>query len=449
MRSGGGLVTGVFLVVLSACGSGDDPAAEAPLQAPSSAPSLAPTLTASTPPVATAEVSTTAAVTLEPTTVSSTVPPTGTSESVPPGAVVEGSITQPPVTISPVWEQQVTGHDELPHRTAILIAATDQMIVAGTAEGWVVALDPSTGEEQWAVDLRGATPISEYEAYGVFPVIAGELVVVATSTGDVHALDAAGGEARWSTSLGVPVSGYPVVSAETVVVGSSWDGIYDDSAGYGEITATTTLGVFGLDVATGEVRWERPSSDNAQVSAASAGHALITLSTFQDPGAGSVDLVDVSTGNVVWTVAAVGPRTPAYWGEELVAVAAGSELVWLDHSGNQVSSVTCTCTTQFPVVAGHTVAVAGNTHDVYGVDAASGEVRWRHAIGDTYGMMFPGPEGIIAVGADSWLAWVDAASGNVVAGARAGERGGVYSIVSTANGEVAAAADGVVRLYRL
>ena len=96
--------------------------------------------------------------------------------------------------------------------------ASDTLVVAGTIEGQVIALDAETGEERWRVRVSSEV-ISP-------PVLSGDVVIVIANDGRTHALEAADGKLRWAVDRGVPLlslrgNASPIVTSDRVLVASA------------------------------------------------------------------------------------------------------------------------------------------------------------------------------------------------------------------------------------
>ena len=72
--------------------------------------------------------------------------------------------------------------------------------------GAVIALDPSTGEEQWTFEMTDVT------TSGILTTASG-LLFTGGREGHFHALDASSGELLWRTSLGGQVANGPIAYA--------------------------------------------------------------------------------------------------------------------------------------------------------------------------------------------------------------------------------------------
>jgi outer membrane protein assembly factor BamB len=71
--------------------------------------------------------------------------------------------------------------------------ASDESVFITEYDGWLFAVDPADGTEQWRYSTDDDTTDS--------PVVLDDVVYLATSSGTVHAVDAATGEQQWTRTL--------------------------------------------------------------------------------------------------------------------------------------------------------------------------------------------------------------------------------------------------------
>lgn len=222
----------------------------------------------------------------------------------------------------------------------------DETVYVGTGDGSIeretasmYALDAATGDEQWHFETGGNVTSS--------PTVADGTVYFGTQSGDLscYALDASDGEQQWRTSIGSPIHATPVVVGDKVyIIGSGLQALAADG---------------------GSLRWS------------AAGHFEDLDASFQ----GSAPAV--SDGTIY-----VGSRAGVVDGEFVEADDSGSaagiyaldpgqqQVQWVFETDGEVQSS--------PAVTDELVVAGCRDPDghVYGIDAESGEERWRFEVGD-------------------------------------------------------------------
>lgn len=188
-----------------------------------------------------------------------------------------------------------------------------------SAPGFIVALDASSGEEQWRFQ-SGVTESSPLVVNGVLYFGAWDRLV--------YALDAASGEKLWSFETGDQVK-----SALAFRNGTVYTGSYDGR-------------MYALDAETGELRW----ANSGRTGIFSSGRFYSTP---------AVAYGRVYVGNVDGRVYAFG--------------ADSGDVIWSRTTGGFVYSS--------PAVAEETVYVGSYDGNLYAFDAVTGDTRWAFAAG--------------------------------------------------------------------
>jgi outer membrane protein assembly factor BamB len=116
--------------------------------------------------------------------------------------------------LEPVWQFQHRGQGEEIHAAAV----TEKVVVLGTHDKRIVALDPATGDLKWEMPVRSRVESS--------PVIAGDLTLFATIRGRLHAVDLQSGKEAWQTDVGGTFKASPAVSKGRVVIGNADGALY-------------------------------------------------------------------------------------------------------------------------------------------------------------------------------------------------------------------------------
>jgi outer membrane protein assembly factor BamB len=200
------------------------------------------------------------------------------------------------------WRYQSRGPIEQPP------VATGDLVVFSNEADQVVAVDAQTGKFKW--QYKSETP-EEYTLRGHAGVaVDNELIYTGFANGILVALRKDTGSVAWSTSLKGDAERFMDVDATPIVVG---DQVYASSS---------SGGVYALDKATGLIRWRVPFWDVAQPSStgnvggmATDGKTLYV--SVADLGTYAIDL----SGNVLWRVGAKDggePAAPVVWNEVLL-----------------------------------------------------------------------------------------------------------------------------------
>ena len=165
-------------------------------------------------------------------------------------------------------------------------AVAGDLLVVGTLDGHVYAVNAKNGDPRWSAELSASVLAS--------PVIAGDLVVVRTQDGRVYGLDAASGDRRWVYDQGnVPLlslrgNGTLLVANGVVFMGS------DD----GELVALRQdngARLWEQKLASGEGRTEIDRLNDADGSVLLAGSTLYTAAYH-----GNLVAVDGPSGRPLW-----------------------------------------------------------------------------------------------------------------------------------------------------
>ena len=216
----------------------------------------------------------------------------------------------------------------------------DGRIVAVSAEGEVVAVDPKNGEVAWHQVPAG---VLEPLPYTPSPAYAAKRVFVADNTNKLFSLDAATGATAWRRTLPARTSTALVVVGETLVLGTE--------DGY--------LNWIAID--SGETKKRIRLEDGRPYGTPILASPLLFVLTA---GAnGTLLALDAATGAIRWK-----QETPKEW------------------------------TTYRPLVTGSSVIVGSTEKDLCAFDRTSGEVRWCRSVGQVPRGLGISSEGILYVG---------------------------------------------------
>ena len=214
-----------------------------------------------------------------------------------------------------------TGKPELAWRTSVgdmhmVPILVDGLLIVGTNEGRLVALDAHTGEQRWAHQANDA----------IKPSLAATAGLVYASDGSaLHAVDVATGAKRWSAPVDDVVGRVNVVDgvayvgtiggvvgfdAQTGTEVWRWDGGPSDvPVGAGPIAdgvgyfATRDARVFAVDTRTADVRWATNSLISNDVPSGQVLGDTFYVSTNQGEAAepaGEIYAIDRESGRVRW-----------------------------------------------------------------------------------------------------------------------------------------------------
>ncbi len=194
------------------------------------------------------------------------------------------------------------------------------LLLAGTREGVVVALDPANGSVQWKVELS-----SEISAA---PVASGRIVIARTNDGRLYALDATSGNRLWVYSSATPPlslrgAGRPLIDGDRVYAGFS----------SGKLTA--------LALDDGEVLWEvavgvpEGRSEFERLVDLDADPALAANTVFAASYQNRLVAISTVSGRIVWSRDMSVYQNLALAGDSLFVTTEQDEIMAIDRiNGN-------------------------------------------------------------------------------------------------------------------
>lgn len=163
-------------------------------------------------------------------------------------------------------------------------AIADGRVYVGSMDGILYAYDLETGQAAWRFETKGAGLFSgdfgfDRRTIQSSPSVADGVVYVGSRDGTVYAVDARDGSPRWTLSHGTSwVITSPAVTDGTVYAGSS------DAAF-----------VQAIDAGTGQERWRQSTAGIVWSSPAASGGLLVVCD-----GVGIVSALDRATGQLRW-----------------------------------------------------------------------------------------------------------------------------------------------------
>jgi len=239
-----------------------------------------------------------------------------------------------------------------------------------------VNMDTTTPSVQWQADIE--TTESGVEDNGASAVVVANDTVVLTTAASVVALSLRDGTEQWRREL------TPATVPSVVGVG---DSPAPPVMANGRVYLTTTDGIVTLEADDGAVAWRNTEVTGTGVPAVT-GNALFV------PVADGVARFDTADGHRQWTVSVDGTRlavaddTVVIAGEEVVAVdAAAGEVQWR-HSDRPDG---------YPVVSDGTVYVSSTYSDLVGRSLTDGTEQWRIDRGRPLEVPVVTPESVYAI----------------------------------------------------
>ena len=279
-------------------------------------------------------------------------------------------------------------------------AAWGDLVYFGDRANTFYALERRSGRERWRVETGSDYPFewgSEgWDYFTSSPVIAGDLLVIGSGDGSVYALDAATGNERWRLETGGRVRASPAVGGGVVFVGSA-DGV---------------LYAIDLETGDVEWRFETEGASNISAEfgfdrkTIQASPALTAGAVLFGSRDGKFYAVDAASGELRWRYDHSTPwvvSSAAIWDDlaivgtsdglfvHAVNVETGGE-AWRFETGDRVFSS--------PALSGSAVYIGVHDGRLLSLDAGTGEFRWTLHFG---GAVMSSPvvsDGHIYVGCD-------------------------------------------------
>jgi len=178
-------------------------------------------------------------------------------------------------------------------------AVFDDLVLAGSSDGRLYALEMGTGRLRWSYDAQ--------EEVGTTPAVADGVAVVMTLQDSLVGVDVKTGAWKWrhrrEGKEGFTIRG----AANAAIVGGLAVGGYSDGT------------VAAVDLQTGTVRWERrvaPQGDFMDVDGLRAEGTRLYVAAYS----GVVQALDAQTGKELWSVKTPGACRVAVGGGMVVAV---------------------------------------------------------------------------------------------------------------------------------
>lgn len=226
---------------------------------------------------------------------------------------------------------------------------SDGLVIFGSDDGLVRALDARTGSLRWAWRTNGPVPST--------PAVADGRVHVLSYDGRLHTLDATTGEPLWRFATGgerrFEARGLHGATPRGQTMADPYDVFLSSPAvAGGRVYVGSSDGhLYALDAATGALRWKQATGDVVHASPAVEGGRVVVGSWD-----GRLYCFDAVTGAPAWRFQA------------------GVDPLMHNQQGFQSS----------PAIADGVVVVGGRDSQLYAIDLTTGLERWRFSTGSSW-----------------------------------------------------------------
>jgi outer membrane protein assembly factor BamB len=227
-----------------------------------------------------------------------------------------------------------------------VLASSQRTLYAGDADGVVYAINATTGDEEWSVDLttqQTSTPETSAEVSGMALDPSGRLYVTSTS-GLLYAIDA-DGTPRWRYEASESLSAAPVVTPDLTIVVPCHDGY-----------------LYGIDREGFQV-WETYIGDTFYASAAVAEDGSIVASGYAgsaETGIASRFVSLDAEGNILWEI------TITDYTDASATIAPDGSIYYAAFDGQiyKIKGTSPMAGTAWPCLAGNRRATGMSTEDL-------------------------------------------------------------------------------------
>jgi outer membrane protein assembly factor BamB len=255
------------------------------------------------------------------------------------------------------------------------------LVYFGDRSNTFYALDRRTGRERWRVETGTDHPWDwGHEGWDYFtssPAVAGDLVIVGSGDGNVYALDAASGTERWRVQTGGRVRSSPAVADGLAYVGSADGYLYAIDLETGNVR--WRFETDGVSFGSAEFGFDRKTIQSSP--------AVTGGRVFFGSRDGKFYAVDAVTGELAWRFDHTTPWVPSspaiYQGSAIVGTSDGlflhamdvetGEEIWRFETGDRVFSS--------PAVSAGIVYVGVHSGRFLALDAATGILGWELRFG--------------------------------------------------------------------
>ena len=253
-------------------------------------------------------------------------------------------------------------------------------VYAQNRDGVVLALSADDGKIVWraqtGIDVPFEWGFESGDMYVSSPVVVDGLVLVGSGDGHLYALDAASGKGKWRVQTGGRVRSSPAVSDGIVYVGSMDGSVYAAELATGALR--WRFDTEGRSLSSARFGYDRKSVQSSPAVA----DGLVYIGARD----GSLYAIDAATGKQRWRADHGGSwvlGAPAVWDGKVFAGSSDSRFLHAvdARSGRELWRLPTPGTAwSSPAIAGSTLYCADTSGLVYALDARTGRKLWDYQI---------------------------------------------------------------------
>ena len=264
------------------------------------------------------------------------------------------------------------------------LACFDDLLLAGTADGTIYALDVATGEERWQYEIGGSilgTPNRILVPAADEDTDRAAVVVVSQNDGALHCVGMTDGQPIWQTEGVSRCDGSPAVGDGRVIFGSCVAALHVFSATDGRLERDIEVGadsevaggvaVYGdavftgsrsgrvlrANLRTGDILWMNDDSEDEVFTTPAVSRDYVVFAS----GGGFIYALDRETGVQRWTFDTKGtPSSPVIAGDKVVVTADGSLYMLRIEDGAGIWSYEVSDVITGPAVVGDRIVVGSD-----------------------------------------------------------------------------------------